>query len=125
MFMCTFVDNTFSFASCGCFICRISFDLAGICLCFLLSSVVTKGLSTCVIFDFRRISLNTMTLTIESPQVYTSLGVAISVTGIAQVFSTFLYLISRMKNFPKRPFSVGPFWAALLHQADPIIVCTL
>ena len=32
-----------------------------------------------------RISLNTMTLTIESPQVYTQLGVAISVTGIAQV----------------------------------------
>jgi flotillin len=33
----------------------------------------------------QRISLNTMTLTIESPQVYTQLGVAISVTGIAQV----------------------------------------
>ncbi|CAH1785301.1 unnamed protein product [Owenia fusiformis] len=32
-----------------------------------------------------RISLNTMTLTIESPQVYTQMGVAISVTGIAQV----------------------------------------
>lgn len=33
----------------------------------------------------QRISLNTMTLVIESPQVYTQLGVAISVTGIAQV----------------------------------------
>jgi len=33
----------------------------------------------------QRISLNTMTLAIESPQVYTQLGVAISVTGIAQV----------------------------------------
>lgn len=33
----------------------------------------------------QKISLNTMTLTIESPQVYTQLGVAISVTGIAQV----------------------------------------
>jgi flotillin len=34
---------------------------------------------------FKRMSLNTMTLTIESPQVYTMHGVAISVTGIAQV----------------------------------------
>ncbi|RUS87541.1 hypothetical protein EGW08_004717, partial [Elysia chlorotica] len=33
----------------------------------------------------QRLSLNTMTLTIESPNVYTQLGVAISVTGIAQV----------------------------------------
>lgn len=33
----------------------------------------------------QKISLNTMTLAIESPQVYTQLGVAISVTGIAQV----------------------------------------
>ena len=38
----------------------------------------------CVYFIIR-ISLNTMTLTIESPTVYTRLGVAISVTGIAQV----------------------------------------
>ena len=30
-------------------------------------------------------SLNTLTLTIESPQVYTKQGVMISVTGIAQV----------------------------------------
>lgn len=33
----------------------------------------------------QRISLNTMTLQIESPCVYTSQGVPISVTGIAQV----------------------------------------
>ncbi|BFZ19982.1 hypothetical protein BsWGS_23023 [Bradybaena similaris] len=33
----------------------------------------------------QRMSLNTMTLTIESPQVYTKQGVSISVTGIAQV----------------------------------------
>uniref|UniRef100_A0A0B6ZQM3 Band 7 domain-containing protein n=2 Tax=Arion vulgaris TaxID=1028688 RepID=A0A0B6ZQM3_9EUPU len=33
----------------------------------------------------QRLSLNTMMLTIESPNVYTQLGVAISVTGIAQV----------------------------------------
>lgn len=32
-----------------------------------------------------RISLNTMTLKVESPGVYTSQGVPISVTGIAQV----------------------------------------
>lgn len=32
-----------------------------------------------------RISLNLLTLTIESPRIYTSLGVPISVTGIAQV----------------------------------------
>lgn len=32
-----------------------------------------------------RITLNTMTLTIESPRVYTQQGVPISVTGIAQV----------------------------------------
>ena len=30
-------------------------------------------------------NLNTMTLAIESPMVYTKYGVAISVTGIAQV----------------------------------------
>ena len=35
--------------------------------------------------DCRRISLNTMTLQIQSDHVYTQLGVAISVTGIAQV----------------------------------------
>ncbi|KAI0220311.1 Flotillin-1, partial [Lamellibrachia satsuma] len=33
----------------------------------------------------QKISLNTMTLVIESPQVYTQMGVSISVTGIAQV----------------------------------------
>lgn len=33
----------------------------------------------------QRISLNTMTLIVESPKVYTTQGVAISVTGIAQV----------------------------------------
>ena len=32
-----------------------------------------------------RISLNTMTLNVESPRVYTRHGVPISVTGIAQV----------------------------------------
>ncbi|CAH2216725.1 jg2222, partial [Pararge aegeria aegeria] len=32
----------------------------------------------------QRISLNTMTLQVESPTVYTSQGVPISVTGIAQ-----------------------------------------
>ena len=36
-----------------------------------------------------------MTLTIESPQVYTQLGVAISVTGIAQV--TYLILCFSFK----------------------------
>jgi len=38
-----------------------------------------------VIQKLQRLSLNTMTLTIESPNVYTQMGVAISVTGIAQV----------------------------------------
>ncbi|KAK2190352.1 hypothetical protein NP493_83g04042 [Ridgeia piscesae] len=38
-----------------------------------------------VIQKIQRISLNTMTLVIESPQVYTQMGVSISVTGIAQV----------------------------------------
>ncbi len=37
------------------------------------------------IYFATRISLSTMTLVVESPQVYTQLGVAISVTGIAQV----------------------------------------
>lgn len=36
-------------------------------------------------FEIFRISLNTMTLQVESPTVYTSQGVPISVTGIAQV----------------------------------------
>ena len=35
-----------------------------------------------------RLSLNTMTLQIQSDHVYTQLGVAISVTGIAQVSCT-------------------------------------
>ncbi|XP_013411694.1 flotillin-1 isoform X2 [Lingula anatina] len=35
--------------------------------------------------QLQRINLNTMTLKVTSPQVYTQLGVAISVTGIAQV----------------------------------------
>jgi len=34
----------------------------------------------------QRISLNTVTLTIDTPNVYTQLGVSISVTGIAQVY---------------------------------------
>ncbi|XP_076347544.1 flotillin-1-like [Tachypleus tridentatus] len=38
-----------------------------------------------VIQQVQRISLNTITLTIESPKVYTQQGVPISVTGIAQV----------------------------------------
>lgn len=33
----------------------------------------------------QRISLNTVTLTIDTPYVYTQLGVSISVTGVAQV----------------------------------------
>lgn len=39
----------------------------------------------------QRISLNTMTLQVESPTVYTSQGVPISVTGIAQVKYAFTY----------------------------------
>ncbi|XP_013411696.1 flotillin-1 isoform X4 [Lingula anatina] len=35
--------------------------------------------------QLQKITLNTMTLVIESPNVYTQLGVAISVTGVAQV----------------------------------------
>ncbi|KAL1424999.1 hypothetical protein MTO96_019578 [Rhipicephalus appendiculatus] len=38
-----------------------------------------------IIQRVQKISLNTMTLTIESPKVYTQQGVPISVTGIAQV----------------------------------------
>lgn len=38
-----------------------------------------------VIQKLQKLSLNTMTLQIESPNVYTQLGVAVSVTGIAQV----------------------------------------
>lgn len=38
-----------------------------------------------VYLTFYRISLNTMTLQVESPTVYTCQGVPISVTGIAQV----------------------------------------
>lgn len=39
----------------------------------------------------QRISLNTMTLQVESPTVYTSQGVPISVTGIAQVEFAFSF----------------------------------
>lgn len=47
---------------------------------------------------FYRISLNTMTLQVESPTVYTCQGVPISVTGIAQVIrkSYFLFYIIYM-----------------------------
>ncbi|KAL4218797.1 Flotillin-like protein 1 [Mactra antiquata] len=38
-----------------------------------------------VIQRLQRMTLNTMTLMIESPMVYTKFGVAISVTGIAQM----------------------------------------
>lgn len=48
-------------------------------LCFSLSNLFSLPL---ILF---RISLNTMTLQVESPCVYTSQGVPISVTGIAQV----------------------------------------
>lgn len=53
---------------------------------------VIKGLCPIEIFlkHFSRISLNTMTLQVDSPTVYTSQGVPISVTGIAQVFYTAL-----------------------------------
>ncbi|GFN90193.1 flotillin-1 [Plakobranchus ocellatus] len=40
----------------------------------------------------QRMSLNTMTLVIESPQVYTKQGVSISVTGIAQLPAFVLFL---------------------------------
>lgn len=45
---------------------------------------VDDQFSAVIILRFR-ISLNTMTLQVESPMVYTSQGVPISVTGIAQV----------------------------------------
>lgn len=45
---------------------------------------------------FSRISLNTMTLQVDSPTVYTSQGVPISVTGIAQVR---LSLIIKMQEY--------------------------
>lgn len=44
-----------------------------------------SGSCLLISFNFYRISLNTMTLQVESPCVYTSQGVPISVTGIAQV----------------------------------------
>lgn len=46
---------------------------------------------TCLIFY--RISLNTMTLQVESPTVYTCQGVPISVTGIAQVIKKMIFYI--------------------------------
>ena len=53
----------------------------------------------CCVID--RISLNTMTLQIQSEHVYTQLGVAISVTGIAQVSDTIsdYQLIERQESF--------------------------
>lgn len=41
--------------------------------------------------QIQRISLNTMTLIVESPKVYTKLGVPVSVTGIAQVSPEVFY----------------------------------
>uniref|UniRef100_A0A6P7GKP0 Uncharacterized protein LOC114343836 n=1 Tax=Diabrotica virgifera virgifera TaxID=50390 RepID=A0A6P7GKP0_DIAVI len=47
----------------------------------------------------QRISLNTMTLIVDSPTVYTSQGVPISVTGIAQVSLLFLCRLQRIVHF--------------------------
>ena len=57
-----------------------------------------------------------MTLTIESPQVYTQLGVAISVTGIAQVYNI------RAQNFPLVSPSRGQAknWHALCLQINAV-----
>lgn len=44
----------------------------------------------------QKISLNTMTLQVESPTVYTSQGVPISVTGIAQVFTKSLIVMEKI-----------------------------
>lgn len=46
-----------------------------------------SAVSVRLILIICRISLNTMTLQVESPTVYTSQGVPISVTGIAQVMN--------------------------------------
>ena len=45
----------------------------------------TVSVMNVLLLLFHRISLNTMTLNVESPRVYTRHGVPISVTGIAQV----------------------------------------
>ena len=44
--------------------------------------------------QIQRIPLTTMTLVIESPRVYTSQGVPISVTGVAQVPTYMLFVCS-------------------------------
>ncbi|XP_022237155.1 flotillin-1-like isoform X2 [Limulus polyphemus] len=54
-----------------------------------------------VIQQVQRISLNTITLTIESPKVYTQQGVPISVTGIAQE------IYKDRKKFSKQVFEVA------------------
>lgn len=46
----------------------------------------------------QRISLNTMTLQVESPTVYTSQGVPISVTGIAQVINLMCTVFTATQN---------------------------
>jgi len=48
-----------------------------------------------------RISLNTMTLQIMSDHVYTQLGVAISVTGIAQARTNYILHVysNRVRDF--------------------------
>lgn len=57
-----------------------------------------------VIQRVQRISLNTMTLSIESARVYTQQGVPISVTGIAQVkIQVNLYFLSNNEVFFRSP----------------------
>ena len=51
-----------------------------------MSKAFNVAVSVVVVIVFR-LSLNTITLSIDSNNVYTKLGVAISVTGIAQVSS--------------------------------------
>lgn len=59
--------------------------------------IVLINMKNDCLFIIFRISLNTMTLQVESPTVYTCQGVPISVTGIAQVKICKLIIKNKLK----------------------------
>lgn len=87
-----------------------------------------RSLETCMVFcwfwelcDFR-VSLNLMTLQIDSPNVYTLQGVAVSMKGIAQVrsevrYTGCMYLVIVFSFH----ISLSWAWPPPLHEFFPII----
>ncbi|GIY05633.1 hypothetical protein CEXT_140741 [Caerostris extrusa] len=70
----------------------------------------------------QKLTLNTMTLTIESPKVYTQQGVPISVTGIAQLFFELSILLFVT---PKKTSQIQHIARETLEGHQRAIMCTM